>query len=126
MRPLTIIGITVIVLGSPIISAQTFQPEIPRSWNDPEVETLELPLAQRDRSPRYMSSAEYYALKERVIYRSYPVYAPGREPSGYREWLKQREPEIIFDASKLRTKADWIQAGRAVFQTHIIFSPAPE
>ena len=41
---------------------------------------MELPLVQRDRSPRYMSSAEYYALKVRPIYRSYPAYAAGREP----------------------------------------------
>jgi hypothetical protein len=73
-----------------------------------------------------MTSREYYVLQERVIFRSYPVYAPGREPAGYREWLKQREPEIIFNASTLRTKADWIQAGKLLFRSHISFSPAPE
>jgi hypothetical protein len=126
MRLFAVFGITIVLLDPTILRAQTFQPEIPRSWNDRDVETFELPLVQRDRSPRYMSSAEYYALKERVIYRSYPAYAPGREPAGYREWLKGREPEIVFDASKLRTKAEWIQAGRAVFQVHTSFSKATE
>jgi hypothetical protein len=37
-------------------AAQVFRPEIPRAWNDREVATFELPLAQRDRSPRFMTS----------------------------------------------------------------------
>jgi hypothetical protein len=45
---------------------------------------------------------QYYALKGRPIYRSYPMYYPGREPKGYIESLKQKEPEIVFDASRLR------------------------
>lgn len=94
-------------------AAQTFQPEIPRAWDDKEVQLLELPLAQPDRSPRYMTAEQYYALKVRPIYRSYPAYVKGREPAGYLESLKQKEPEIIFDASKLHTREDWIQAGRA-------------
>lgn len=120
------IGMTAALLGPSSSTAQTFQPEIPRVWEDRDVQTFELPLAQADRSPRYLSSKDYYALKERVMYRSYPVYAPGREPAGYREWLKQRQPEIIFDASKLRTRADWIEAGKVIFQSHINISPAPE
>jgi hypothetical protein len=97
-------------------AAQTFHPDIPRAWDDQEVARLEVPLAQRDRSPRYLSSEEYYALKVRPIYRTYPVYIAGREPAGYLESLKQKEPEIIvFNASGLRTKEDWIRAGEAVF-----------
>jgi hypothetical protein len=126
MRPFFFIAVSAVLLSHYSITAQSFHPEIPRSWDDREVETFEVPLAQADRSPRYMTSTDYYALKERVLYRSYPVYSPGREPAGYREWLKKREPEIIFDASKLRTKADWIEAGKVVFQSHINFSPAPE
>ena len=48
----------------------TFHPDIPKVWDDRAVETMEVPLAQRDRSPRYMTSVEYYALKVRPIYRS--------------------------------------------------------
>jgi len=95
--------------------AQSFHADIPKAWDDAEVARFEMPLAQRDRSPRYMSAAEYYALKVRPIYRSYPMYAPGQEPAGYIEYLKQKEPEIIFDPLKLRTKEDWIKAGKQVF-----------
>lgn len=106
--------------------AQTFQPDIPRAWNDEDVESFELPLIQPDRSPRYMTEREYYALKVRPIYRSYPVYAEGYEPEGYIEWLKQREPEIVFDSSQLETEADWIRAGKIVFESESSFIPADE
>ncbi len=107
-------------------NAQSFRPEIPKVWDDEQVERFEVPLAQRDRSPRYMTSKEYYALKVRPIYRTYPVYAPGREPAGYIESLKQKEPEIIFDPSKLQTKEDWIAAGKLVFESEPLMFPVPE
>jgi mono/diheme cytochrome c family protein len=100
-------------------AAQTFHPDIPRAWDDNEVQHFEVPLAQRDRSPRYITAEEYYALKVRPIYRTYPVYAPGREPAGYMESLKQKESEVVFDASKLRTREDWIRAGEAVFNASL-------
>ncbi len=78
-----------------VAAAQTFHPDIPRAWDDKEVAQFEVPLAQRDRSPRYLSSEQYYALKVRPIYRTYPVYIAGRQPAGYMESLKQKEPEII-------------------------------
>ena len=105
--------------------SQTFHPDIPRAWDDREVAAFQVPLAQRDRSPQYLSSEEYYALKVRPIYRTYPVYAPGREPAGYMESLKQKEPEIVFDASKLRTKVDWIRAGELVFDSFPEIAPLP-
>jgi hypothetical protein len=37
------------------------------------------------------------------------------------EGLKQKEPEIVFDPSRLRTKQDWINAGEVVFDS----SPLP-
>jgi hypothetical protein len=108
------------------LGAQEFHPNIPKAWEDKEVEGFELPLAQRDRSPRYMSSAEYYKREVLQIYRSYPAYAKGMDPPGYMDWLKQQEPQLIFDPSKLRTKEDWIAAGKIVFETEIQFFPAPE
>src|SRR5262245_43638397 len=98
------------LLAASAVSGQPFQPKIPRAWDDREVAAFQVPLAQRDRSPRFLTSKEYYALKVRPIYRTYPVYAPGREPAGYMESLKQKEPEIVVDPSMLRTKEDWIRA----------------
>ena len=77
--------------------------------------------ARRD----FLSSDQYYALKVRPVYRSYPVYAPGREPAGYLDSLKQKAPEIIFDASQLRTEQDWIRAGEAVFHSQTVWNPVP-
>jgi hypothetical protein len=118
-------GINSAVIGCCLFSAlaagQTFRPDIPRAWEDGNVEDFQVPLAQRDRSPRFLNSREYYALKVRPIYRTYPVYAPHREPAGYMEALRQKDPEIVFDASKLRTKQDWINAGELVFDS----SPFP-
>jgi hypothetical protein len=45
------------------IGAQNFRPDIPKAWDDAGVARFETPLAQRDRSPRYLSAKDYYALK---------------------------------------------------------------
>jgi len=122
-RARVVVCVILVIAGSG--AAQIFHPEIPRAWDDKEVARVEVPLAQKDRSPRYLTSEQYYALKVRPIYRSYPAYVKGREPAGYRESLKQKEPEIIFDPSKLRTTEDWIQAGKLVFDYGVFFRPAP-
>src|SRR5262249_12352871 len=97
-------------------SPAAFRPDIPKAWDDREIDAFQVPLAQHDRSPRYMNAEEYYAQKVRPIYRAYPVYAPGHEPAGYLESLEQKEPEIVFDASKLHTKEDCIRRGEAAFE----------
>ena len=87
---------------------------------------LELPLADPVGSPKHISSDYYYRIPVRPIYRSYPVYAPGHEPPGYLEWLKQQAPEVLWDESghkpNLSSKEDWIAAGRIVFNTPIYYT----
>lgn len=124
-RSVCVLALTWLTVAALAAGDPPFRPKIPRVWDDEAVATMELPLAQRDRSPRYMTSAEYYALKVRPIYRSYPIYIAGREPAGYLESLKQKEPEIIFDPAKLHTKEDWIRAGKLVFESETTFFPAP-
>ena len=97
--------------------------EIPRTWNQADIDTLEVPLANPKYSPVHLRQQAYYAIPERVIFKSYPVYRPGREPAGYMESLKQREPELAFDAAALNTDAQWIAAGEAVFNAPTSFSP---
>jgi len=110
----SVLGLALFAAGT--LHAQEFRPEIPHAWNDRDVAKLEVPLVQRDRSPRYLTAEQYYELKVRTIYRSYPVYAPGRAPAGYFESLKAKEPEVlIFDALALHSKEDWIRAGEAIF-----------
>ena len=103
--------------------AQPFHPDIPRAWDDRAVAGFELPLAQPDRSPRYLSASEYYALEVLPIYRGYPFYLPEKEPPGYIESLQQKEPEIVFDPAQLRTEQDWIRAGEIVFRAPRDFRP---
>ena len=55
------------------------------------------------------------------IYKSYPIYDPDREPKGYIEWLRSREPQIDWDASKLTTRQDWIRAGETVFDAPLLY-----
>lgn len=43
---------------------QSFHPQIPKAWNDAEVETYELPLSY-GKPAQYMSAAEYYARASR-------------------------------------------------------------
>jgi hypothetical protein len=107
-----------------IAAAQEFHPTIPKAWDDSETTSFELPLAQPDRSPRYLSAKEYYSIPVRPAYRTYPYYAPNKEPAGYWESLHQKEPEVVFDPAKLRTKEDWIRGGEFVFDAPLVFIPA--
>jgi hypothetical protein len=45
--------------------------------------------------PQTMDDPAYNRLPVRVIYKSYPVYHPDREPKAYMEWLRAQEPEIL-------------------------------
>jgi hypothetical protein len=101
-----------------------FQPVIPKTWDEAALREIETPLARREASARHISSEFYYHIPIRPIYRSYTIYAPGHEPPGYMDWLKQREPEVLWDydaagkplhAPPLRTREDWIRAGEMVF-----------
>ena len=84
-----------------------------------ELASFELPLVRADRSAQHAAPDYYYRLAVRPIYQSYPIYAPGREPAGYMEWLAQQEPELAFDASALQSEAEWAAAGEAVFDAPI-------
>ena len=107
--------------GTVHVTASNFSPRIPRVWDDAEMASLQLPLADTTASPKQISSDFYYRIPVRTIYKNYPVYAPGKEPAGYLEWLKQQEPQSTFDAAALKTEADWIRAGELVFDSAISY-----
>jgi len=110
--------ITPIVRGSP-----DFTPEIPRTWDHDALDTLEVPLANPIGSPKHPSADYYYRIPVAPIYKTYPVYAPGREPAGYFDRLAQQAPEIVWDDAghrpPLETEADWIRAGEIVFDAPV-------
>ncbi len=95
---------------------------IPEFWSEALLHDYELPLATPANTPTHVSRDYYYALPERVLYKSYPIYHPSREPAGYLEQLAGFEPERTFEPAALKTDADWIAAGRAVFEMPIAYN----
>jgi hypothetical protein len=102
-------------------SKEKMSPTIPKTWDDEAMLSLELPLATPEASPKHVSSSYYYQMPVRPIYKSYPVYYPGKEPAGYMNRLSKQQPQIIFDAATLKTEQDWINAGEIVFDAPIEF-----
>jgi hypothetical protein len=110
------------------VSAQPQQPAkptIPKTWDDTEIARHEIPLADPIGSPKHVSADYYYKIPVRPIYKGYPVYAPGHEPSGYMNWLAQQDPIVVWDdkghTPQLNTQADWIRAGEIVFDAPISY-----
>jgi len=88
---------------------------------------LEVPLAYPRASPKHISADDYYRIPIRPIYKSYPKYHPDKEPPGYRDWLREQEPTVLWGDGahrpKLETEEDWIKAGEIVFNAPLLFSP---
>jgi hypothetical protein len=117
---LLVVGILVFVNHSRAQKrAHSFVPVIPRVWDDDEMASLHVPLADQTTVPKQVSADYYYNIPERPIYKSYPVYSLDQEPAGYFEKLKQLEPEIAFDSSQFKTEADWTRAGAVVFEAAV-------
>jgi hypothetical protein len=110
-----------------------FRPSIPQAWDEGTVVNLQLPLADSKHSPVEIPWEYYYRIPRRLLYKSYAVYAPGHEPPGYFEWLKQQEPQVVWGVDydgqshtpPLQTKADWIKAGEVVFDAPIAYDTDP-
>src|SRR2546423_764608 len=94
-----------------LLSVCAYADDIPKTWDNAAIASFELPLVVREYSPVHVLADFYYQIPARAIYRSYPIYAPGRGPAGYLESLKQQEPAIAFDAQRIRTKEDWVRSG---------------
>src|SRR5215510_2235750 len=117
-----LIGFAVSIgIGQELDTGRAFTPVIPKTWDDQKMASLELPLPNTSVTRDHISSDYYYRIPVRPIYKSYPVYTPGREPAGYLKWLKEQEAETVFDVSGLKTEADWIEAGEVVFNSPIFY-----
>jgi hypothetical protein len=102
-----------------------FRPEIPKTWDDRAIRDLQVPLAQAEFSPKPVSADYYYRIPIRPVYKTYPVYHPSQEPSGYFDRLKNADPQVVkFDFSSFKTRADWIVAGEIIFDEPIDFDLA--
>jgi mono/diheme cytochrome c family protein len=67
----------------------------PKTWDEAALATMQTPLLDPARTPKHMGSGAYQSLPVLPIYKSYPVYAAGREPAGYLDRLRTLAPEII-------------------------------
>jgi hypothetical protein len=98
---------------------ETNRPVIPKTWDTQAIDSFQLQLADPKVAVKLISSSYYYSIPIRPIYKSYDVYRPDREPRGYMDQLKRKEPQVIFDFSKLKSEADWTRAGEMVFDSPI-------
>jgi len=89
--------------------------DIPRIWDDAALADWATPVAGLNVRPSHYSSAEYYSVPGDNL-RTYPIYHPGSEPAGYWEELNKKRPEPLVDASKIRSREDWIAAGERAFR----------
>ena len=105
-----------ILIATAVSASRQPAPAIPAFWDQELLHDYELPLATPSATPKHVPRDYYYALPERVLYKSYPIYHPDREPAGYLERLKAAAPARAFDPAALRTSADWIAAGQQVFE----------
>jgi hypothetical protein len=105
-----------------LVAFAVAQAQVPVTWKQADVNTLEVPAANPAYSAAHISESDYYLIPEREIFKSYPVYVPGREPAGYQEWLKSREPEIEFDGSLIKNNEQWVAAGELVFNAPTSFN----
>jgi mono/diheme cytochrome c family protein len=113
MQRVTVFLVTVLAaatLGAQRSPATT----VPRLWTQAALAGWALPIAGVNATPNFYTEAEYYAAPVDEV-RTYPVYLKGREPAGYRDWLRQQGPQPLIEPSKLQTETDWIAAGRDVF-----------
>lgn len=95
-------------------ASNTFSPVIPKIWDDQALATWALPVAGLNIPGNHVPEREYYAIPVDNL-RTYPVYHPDHEPKGYAEWLRQQPPTPLIEPEKLRSKQDWLEAGRRVF-----------
>jgi hypothetical protein len=89
-------------------------PGVPRLWTAETLSGWALPITGVRETPKYYTEAEYYAAPVDEV-RTYPVYIKSREPKGYRDWMRKQGPQPLIEPAKLHSEADWIAAGREVF-----------
>ena len=101
----------------PLLGQEPFEPDVPRTWDSTALEEWATPLAGLNKRPGHFSEQEYYAAPVTNL-RTYPVYYPGREPDGYWKMLNSVGPKPLIEPEELKTRQDWIRAGKRVFEEY--------
>jgi hypothetical protein len=113
-RLLVFLIIGVATTGRPYAQQIPPRTRAPRLWTNEALAGWALPIAGVNATPQFFSEAEYYAAPVDEL-RTYPAYIKGREPKGYREWMRKQGPKPLIEIGKSRTDAEWIAAGLQVF-----------
>lgn len=92
-----------------------FRPEIPKTWDEAALANWATPLAGLNARPTHITPEQYYSIPVDNL-KTYPVYAAGREPEGYWAMLQRVGPKPMLEPEKLKSEADWVEAGRIVFE----------
>jgi hypothetical protein len=96
-----------------IAALATAQP-ILKTWDEDALTDWATAVAGLNMRPTHVTVQEYYSLRIENV-RTWPVYYPGREPDGYWEMLQRVGPKPLVEPERLKTEADWVEAGRRVF-----------
>src|SRR5262245_24133675 len=88
-----------ITTGTSPASQQPQSSRTPPLWSDEALRTWALPIAGVKTTPRFFTQAEYYAAPIDEV-RTYPVYLKGREPAGYRDWIRRQGPQPLIEPAK--------------------------
>ena len=98
--------VCVICLATFLLAADgtAYRPQIPKAWVEIELEQMDVPVSQPAYSQKAVPPDYYYRIPVTPIYKSYPVYAPGRAPDRYIEKLRRLTPELALDPARLKTR----------------------
>ncbi len=126
LRWLVMIAISLVVLGAegrPQESREAFTPPaiVPRTWDDIEMASTTLPLANPHATPKHITADYYYRIPVRPIYKSYPVYALGKEPTGIHRMAQTPGTTDRLRLVPAQNPGDWIRAGEIVFDAPIFY-----
>jgi len=104
-----------VIIAPTLLWAQSVsRRDIPKTWDETALSGWVTPVAGLNLPPSHVPEKDYYAFTVENL-RTYPVYYPGREPDGYWEMLQHIGPKPLLEPMRLKTEADWIEAGRRVF-----------
>jgi hypothetical protein len=116
MERAKLIGWMAVLLGV-ACGEQSALAQAPKTWDAKALADWATPVAGLNVRPGHFSEEEYYRAPIDNL-RTYPVYYPGREPEGYWEMLQKVGSKPLIEPKTLKTDADWIRAGRRVFEEY--------
>ena len=74
------------------IFAQQFRPDIPRTWDEEVLRTMELPLATPEASPAHISAERYYSIPRGLCIRRIRATCPERARTSTSPGSASRNP----------------------------------